>query len=157
MRFKQHPTNNEISQARIIAGFAKTCRSSVLSKLRGEIAPEGLLAQVPTIGPGLAPPIVEVLRVQSLEELKQTAHNGRLASLKGFGPRRTETIQLTLAGMLGRRAQQRWRNFKEKQSGKVVRRSIETPLQLDELYHSKAASGELKLIAPRRLNPEGIA
>ena len=41
--------------------------------------------------------------IESLEELEEAAHDGRLERVEGFGPRRAKLIRETLAARLARR------------------------------------------------------
>ena len=66
--------------ARVISTYVKTGQSNILDRLQGEVTPEALFAQVPGLGPELAQRIVKKLDVNTLEELEQAAHDGRLGS-----------------------------------------------------------------------------
>jgi hypothetical protein len=132
----------------LIAEYVHTGRSTLLERLEGEVSPEELFAQVPGIGQALARRVTAELDVESLEELEQAAHDGRLREVKGFGPRRVESVRLSLAGMLAPRG----RGMREQERPGVV-----LLLEVDATYRKKAEAGELVQIAPRRFNPEGEA
>lgn len=132
-----------------ISEIAHTGRLSRLDQLRGGAVPETLFQTVPGIGPTLAREIHEKLHVNTLEALEIAAHDGRLESLDGIGPRRAEAIRSGLAALLGRRS-----------SGKPLRDAsptVEAVLHVDRKYRKKAAAGTLPRIAPRRFNPEKLA
>ena len=127
-----------------IAEMLITGRWSQLERLRGGAEPEAVLRTVPGIGRGLARAIHDALHVDTLEALELAAHDGRLETLPGVGPRRAASIRASLASMLGHRvARQRSRAP-----------DYETVLDVDREYREKAAAGTLKQIAPRRFNRE---
>jgi hypothetical protein len=137
------------SLAGTIAEIAEAGSSSLLERLRGQAAPEDLFATVPGIGKKLASLIHERLGIEALEELEVAAHDGRLSGIPGFGPRRLRGISEALAGRLGRRL---------RQAGvRKAKPSVAELLSVDNEYREKAAAGVLRLIAPRRFNPEGNA
>jgi DNA polymerase/3'-5' exonuclease PolX len=90
--------------AQVITTYVETGQSNLLNRLRGEVGPEALFAQVPSIGEELAQRIVEELNISTLEELEQTAYDGRLRRVDGFGPERVNTVRASLAGMLSQTA-----------------------------------------------------
>jgi putative hydrolase len=140
--------------ARVITRIVHTGHSDILDRLEGEVSPEQVFKQVPGIGPELARRITNQLDLTTLPELEQAAHDGRLREVDGFGSRRVEQVQASLAGMLslsaGRRARQRTRDEEEDQG----QPRVATLLAVDEEYRRKAAQDELHKIAPRRFNPE---
>jgi Holliday junction resolvasome RuvABC DNA-binding subunit len=145
--------------ASAIAEYVNRGRSSMLDRLEAEVSPADLFAQVPGIGEELAQRVATELDIDSLEELEQAAHDGRLEEIEGFGPKRVETVQVGLAGMLSRAAQRR---FREAASGEEAEKKSEPPpvdllLEIDAEYRRRAEAGELRKIAPRRFNPEGEA
>ncbi len=142
--------------ARVIANYVKSGRSSLLQRLQGEVAPEDLFAQVPGIGPTLARRVADELDVHSLEELEQAAHDGRLQKVEGFGAGRVRSVQVSLAGLLSRAAQRRYRQPGQAE-GARARPGVGTLLAVDAEYRRKAEAGELPKIAPKRFNPEGEA
>src|SRR5690606_568136 len=91
--------------AGLIGELVTTGRSALLDDLESQTSPEETLEKVPGIGKELAKRAVEQLNIRTLDELEQAAHDGRLASLGGFGERRLEGIRAALAGMLSRSAQ----------------------------------------------------
>lgn len=140
--------------ARIMVEFVHTGHSTLLQDLEERVTPVDTVQQIPGLGPKLAQRIVHELDIQTLEELEQAAHDGRLENLPGFGPRRIQSIrdslEATLRARTGRRAAQRT-------TSAVDRPSVATLLQVDSQYRRRAAAGQLRRIAPRRFNPEGEA
>jgi hypothetical protein len=130
-----------------IAEMLITGRWSQLERLRGGAEPEALLRSVPGIGRELSRSIHDALQVDTLEALEIAAHDGRLEGLPMVGPRRAAAIRASLASMLGRRASHTAAELP----------GVELLLDVDREYRDKAAAGTLKMIAPRRFNPEGKA
>ncbi|MGW8318738.1 MAG: helix-hairpin-helix domain-containing protein [Candidatus Promineifilaceae bacterium] len=141
--------------AATISEYVRTGHSNVLSRLEGEVSPACLFTKIPGIGPELAERIVDELDVQSLEQLEQAAHDGRLAKVEGFGPRRVRAVQVSLAGMLSTSAQRRQRQAFE--SDKPKQPAVSLLIEIDAEYRRRAETGELKTIAPKRFNPENEA
>lgn len=138
------------SLASAIAEYLHTGRSNVLSRLEGAVAPEDLLATVPTIGEELAGRIVSELGIDTLEELERAARDGRLEGLRGFGPRRVAAIRGGVGDLLdriGRRASPRG-------TAEAAAPSVATILDVDAEYRRAVESGELRRITPRRYNPQ---
>ncbi len=84
-----------------IAEMAATGRWSQLERLRGELVPEALFRTLPGIGPMLAHQLAEEAGLETLEDLENALHFGRLG-VKGFGARRRAMMAATLAERLGR-------------------------------------------------------
>ena len=146
------------SLAAVIEEYVKTGKSQMLNRLKGAVSPEELFEQVPGIGKGFAQQITRKLKIRSLEDLEQAAHDGRLSRLEGIGKRRLEAIQANLAGMLSGFFQRRKRTFMPQEAKE---HSPEPPvahlLKVDSEYRLKAAADKLKKIAPKRFNPGRIA
>jgi len=148
------------SLAAAIHEFAYTGRLSMLDRLEGQVSPEDLITTVPGIGEELAHRIVRDLGVETLEDLELAAHDGRLEKVKGFGWRRARLVREALAGILSRSARRRarriqWREAgREDDAGGAGRPTVKTLIELDGDYRRRAAAGELRMIAPRRFNPE---
>ena len=133
------------SLARAIRDLAVTGRLPMLERMRGESDPLSLLASVPGVGETLAERLHHDLGVGTLHDLEAAAHDGRLATVAGIGPKRLAGIRDALATRLSR-----------------VRRPVPVPaaqappvdelLSVDREYRRKASRGELTLIAPRRFN-----
>jgi DNA uptake protein ComE-like DNA-binding protein len=116
-----------------------------LERLRGRVTPESVFRQVAGIGPELAERIHDALGVDTLEELEQAAHDGRLAEVEGIGERRLQAVRESVESRL--RARRR--------EGADV--PVAELLDVDREYRRKAERGRLRRIAPRRFNPEGEA
>jgi hypothetical protein len=126
-------------------------RWNLLERLRGQAEPELLFRVVPGIGPELAQRIHETLHVDTLEGLEIAAHDGRLGSVPGVGPRRTEAIRAALGALLTRNRPRRvYDNTEPLPPADVL-------LDVDGEYRDKAARGRLPTIVPRRFNPDGKA
>lgn len=134
------------SIAATIAEIFDTGRSSLLDRLRGAADPEKVLQTVPMIGPALAHQIHDQLGIETLEALEAAAHDGRLANIKGFGPRRVEGLRHSLSDMLARR---RPRHVSADQQ----RPPVAEILAVDQIYRSTL--DQLPTIKPRRFNPSG--
>jgi hypothetical protein len=158
------------SLARAIRDIVKTGRLPMLARLRGASDPEELLRTVPGIGRATADRLHHELGIGTLEDLEQAAHDGRLALLAGFGPKRVAAIIDTLDSRLGRvrRGSRAARGGAAPagagEPGGAGGRAAEsdTPpvreiLDVDREYRERAEAGELRRIAPRRFNPEGEA
>jgi Holliday junction resolvasome RuvABC DNA-binding subunit len=137
--------------AGVIFEFISTGRSSYLQQVQTRQRPEEIFEQVPGIGAKLAQQIAYELEIKSLEELEQAAHDGRLRQLHGFGPRRVEAIQHSLAGILGRSTPPR----KEAAGSSAAdgQPSVALLLEVDAEYRRRAAADELPRLTPRRFNP----
>ena len=135
--------------AAAIDEIARTGRLAQLDRLRGESAPEALFQSVPGIGPKLAHTIHDELHLDTLEALEIAAHDGRLAEIRGMGPRRVDAIRAGIAALLRRGSTARHRPRAQP--------SIELLLDVDREYRDRAAKNELTKIAPKRFNPEKIA
>ena len=81
------------SIARAIAEMVSTGRWMQLERLRGESQPHVLFMSVPGIGPETAKRLEETLNVDTLEALEIAAHDGRLESVPGIGPRKAAAIR----------------------------------------------------------------
>lgn len=131
--------------ARAIREIMETGRFAMLDRLRGGADPETLFATVPGIGPALAHHLHESLGVETLEELEAAAHDGRLATVRGFGRKRVAGIADALAERLRRR--------KHEPPPEAEQPSVAELLDVDREYRDGAAARSLPTIAPRRFNP----
>jgi hypothetical protein len=137
------------SIAAAILQMVRTGRWAQLERLRGAIDPEKLFRSVPGIGPETARRIHETLQVDTLEALEIAAHDGRLESLPGIGPRRAAMMRAALADMLARTRGPRPTPVREP--------DVAVLLDVDREYREKAAADKLPKIAPKRFNPKGEA
>jgi DNA polymerase (family X) len=134
--------------AAAIAEMVSTGHWSELDRLMGQLDPEALLRTLPGIGQTTARRLHDELGVETLEELEEAANDGRLDGLAGFGERRVAAIRAAL--------QERLRGLRGRiRKGHVA--PVSLLLEIDALYRERAARNELKLIAPRRFNPRGLA
>ena len=154
------------SLARSIRDIAQTGRLPMLARLRGASDPEEILRTVPGIGRATADRLHHDLGIGTLEELEQAAHDGRLATFAGFGPKRIAAIMDTLESRLGRvrRGAAGARRGERASGGRGATAPaaeslppIAEILDVDREYRTRAKAGELRRIAPRRFNPEGEA
>lgn len=133
------------SIAAALAEMITTGRWSQLDRVRGSVEPDGLFRTIAGIGPALAARLADELHLETLEDVEAAAHDGRLAGLAGFGPRRLQMVRTGLAERLGRL-----------RSSPLPHRMPPLALlvDIDREYRRKAEGGTLRAIAPRRFNPE---
>lgn len=130
---------------RAIRELVLTGQLPMLQRLRGEADPVALFATIASIGPTLAERLHHELGLSTLEDLEQAAHDGRLRSFPGFGPKRVAAVVDALHRRLGRlRAEGR--------PGAAP--PVAELLSVDQEYRDAIGLGRLPLIAPRRFNPE---
>lgn len=130
--------------ARAIQSLLATGHLPMLERLRGESHPASLLATVAGVGPKFAERIEGDLGIHTLEELEVAAHDGRLASVPGFGLKRIRSVVDALAGRLGR--------IRGPASDSPEPPTTEL-LDVDREYRERADAGALRRITPRRFNP----
>jgi putative hydrolase len=131
--------------------MVRTGRWTQLERLRGSADPVQLLTAVPGLGHRLAERIHDELQVDTLEGLELAAHDGRLESVPGVGPRRAAAIRASLQTMLSRSRPHRAAPRSDQADGP----DVAMLLAVDDEYRRKADAGSLPTIAPRRFNPEG--
>ncbi|HUF27024.1 MAG TPA: helix-hairpin-helix domain-containing protein [Gemmatimonadaceae bacterium] len=138
------------------SGIARAIRTMVLSgyfpmleRLRDAGDPARVLETVPGVGRRLAQRLHDELGVETLEQLEVASHDGSLGDLAGFGEKKVRGIQEALAGRLGRR-----RAAPTTPAGEP---GVQELLDVDREYREKAAAGRLRLITPRRFNPQRSA
>lgn len=142
----------------LIGELVNTGRSSRMDRLRGEITPEDLFQRVPGVGPELAHRIVETLHIGTLPELEQAAHDGRLATVAGFGRKRVQAVRDVLASILARAGRRRAQGGQSPTTAPATNRPpVALLLAVDEQYRQRAAAGALRKITPRRFNPDQLA
>ncbi|MFO7897483.1 MAG: helix-hairpin-helix domain-containing protein [Planctomycetota bacterium] len=130
-----------------IREIADTGRLGMIADLEAQVSPEDVLARVPGIGEKRARQLHEELGVESLQELEQAAHDGRLEQVEGMGETRVQGIRDALAGMLSRR--------RRPVSDEEDQPPVGVLLGIDAEYRRKAEADELPRIAPKRFNPQG--
>lgn len=137
------------SIARAIRELITRGRLPMLDRLRGAADSLTVLASVPGIGRRFAARLHDELGINTLEELEAAAHDGRLATIAGFGQKRLAGIRDSLAHRLGR--------VRSQPDRPANGPSVAELLDVDREYRQKVAAGELPLIAPRRFNPTAAA
>jgi DNA polymerase (family X) len=143
--------------ASVIKEYVQSGQSNLLQELESKSEPETVFMQVPGIGRELAGRIVNEIHIETLPELEVAAHDGRLASVRGFGQRRVEGVRKALAGMLSlsaRSKQQDRAAQAQTQKGNDQLPSISLLLEIDAEYRRRAEADDLLKIAPRRFNPD---
>ena len=137
------------SIARAILEMLRTGRWVQLERLRGSLDAEQVFQSIPGVGPERAKRIHAALEIETLAELEQAAHDGRLEQVPGVGPRRSRMVAAALAHMLQRRPAH--------PPSPAAEPGVELLLDVDHEYREKAADGKLRKIAPKRFNPDGEA
>jgi Helix-hairpin-helix domain len=132
---------------RLASAVEELVRTGELRSFDPEGAAEAtqLLSSLPGVSRRLARVIHEQLGINTLEELEQAAHGGRLGEV-GIGPKRLRGIRDALAGRLGRY------RFSQPARGEP---SVEEILAVDLAYNERVQAGRLPLLTPRRFNPTG--
>lgn len=136
--------------------MVRTGRWIQLERLRGSADPAQLFTAVPGLGHRLAERIHDTLHIDTLEALELAAHDGRLESVAGVGPRRAAAIRSSLQSMLARGRPRRIADVSG-QSRAAQGPAVDVLLDVDREYREKAEAGSLPTIAPRRFNPSGEA
>jgi hypothetical protein len=137
------------SLARSIRDLVLTGRLPMLQRMRGEADPVALLLTIPGIGRKSAERLHHDLGLESLEDLEAAAHDGRLAALRAFGPKRLAGVRESLAQRLSR--------VRGPRRGPTEPPPVSELLDVDREYRARDAAGRLPRIAPRRCNPTGEA
>lgn len=145
-----------------IQEYAGTGKLALLDRLEAGASPENLFTTLPGIGEDLARRIHLELAVETLEDLEVAAHDGRLARVPGFGPRRVRGVKDALAAILRRSGKRRARRTRHLAPGDEGNGPVEVPpiatlLAVDADYRRGAAEGTLHKTTPRRFNPDGRA
>jgi putative hydrolase len=135
------------SLAGTIRTLVRTGRLPMLERLRGEGDPVAVLRTVPGIGGRTAERLHHDLGIETLEDLEDAAHDGRLQTAS-FGYKRLAGIRESLAQRLGR---------VRRPAPMVAPPPAAELLSVDAEYRAKARAGALPQIAPRRFNPTGEA
>jgi len=87
--------------AAAIAEMLVAGRWRLLEELRRSVDPASVFQSLPGLGPALARRIRDDLRIATLEQLHEAAHDGRLEALPGVGLRRACAWRAVLGDMLG--------------------------------------------------------
>lgn len=136
--------------AAAIAEMLTSGRWSQLDRLRGDAAPARLFMTLPGIGPALARRLADDEDIETLEDLEIALQPGG-RPIPGFGRRRRQLVLSQVSERLGRIRTAR------RGVGPVSPPPVSFLLDVDRLYRERAAAGQLRLITPKRLNPEGQA
>lgn len=126
-----------------VAEMAHTGKWAYLDRLRGSADVSDVFTTVPGVGPILARRFHDILHVETLEQL-EAALQDDLIRIAGLGQRRRAGLLAVLDRMLD------LTRFRRMASGDEP--SVALLLEIDRIYRSKAARGELRTIAPRRFN-----
>lgn len=136
-----------------VAEMARGGRWPFLDRLRGDADPPALFRTVPGMGAQTAARTHDELHIDTLTALAAAAADGRLASVRGLGPRRVAALRAALAKRLDH-----VRGRSHPAAGAVLSEpTAEAILAVDALYHVQAEAGRLPRLTPRRLNAEGRA
>jgi len=135
-----------------IREYLCTGRLGLLDRLEGQVSPEDLFTTLPGVGDALAHRIHDELHVETLEELEQAAHDGRLEQVAGIGARRAQALRAELESVLSRSVRRRARLLRQREQAEQP--PIRDLLDVDAEYRRRASAGELHLITPRRFNPD---
>lgn len=146
-----------------IEEIAKTGELALLERLLIDVSPEDLFTTVPGVGQVLARRIYRQLGIQSLEALEQAAYDGTLATIPGFGRGRIQLVQAAVSNMLNKSSQQRLKTRRWRQKPVLrataepanLEPSVDLLLEVDEQYRYLAKAGQLRMVTPKRFNPEG--
>jgi hypothetical protein len=131
--------------SQVIEQLTLTGTSPTLEEQVG--GPVATLSSVMGIGPGLAAVLHDRLGLRTLEDLERAAHDGRLATVPGFGPKRVRGIREALAG-----------RFRRPTGGPQAEPPpVADVLAVDAVYRERAVAGSLRRVAPRRFNPTAAA
>lgn len=126
----------------------------LLDHLEASSSPEQIIGSVPGIGAKLAQRIHHDLHIDTLEELEEAAHDGRLEQVRGFGPRRAEMVRGVLESMLRQSTRRRARVVQPYTPEDEHRPGVGVLLAIDIQYRARADADELVRITPRRFNPK---
>jgi len=137
--------------------MTRTGRWMQLERLRGSADPTQLFTAVPGLGHRLAERIHDELHIDTLEALEMAAHDGRLETVPGVGPRRAAAIRASLQTMLSRGRARRAPGATGLGTRLEPGPSVATLLDVDREYRLKADDDTLPTIAPKRFNPTGDA
>lgn len=141
--------------AGVIDDFVRSGGRRIHYRELGEVSPLTVLTSLPGIGEILARRILDQLHIRDLEDLELAIYEGRLEQVEGFGRRRTSALRQMINSMLGQRLRRRSRDLGGHYG--IERPPVDFLLRIDAEYRRRASAGELRRIAPRRFNPDGVA
>jgi hypothetical protein len=142
-----------------------------LDQLERRLPPPVVFGSIASIGPELGERIHEELGIDTLEELGEAAHDGRLAGIEGFGPGRLQAIREALAARtLERMSGQhdpsieelldidRWYRFIAE--GHLPADFFDESNLAEKVEHRRPLStpaGTLRVVSPNENNPNDVA
>jgi DNA polymerase (family 10) len=130
----------------VIAELLRTGGSRLLRELEADLDPVRVFSRIPGISLTLARRVVDHLGLGTLEDLEQAAYDGRLLGVEGFGAKRVQGVREMLAARLSRGG-----GWTRREEGSPP--PVELLLEIDAQYRRLADQGALRMIAPRRFNP----
>jgi hypothetical protein len=136
--------------ASAIAEMLRTGHWARLDLMSGAAAPDRLFRTLPGIGPILAASLAEATDAETLEALEMALLQPG-TKVPGLGPRRRAMI---LAGLSDRLARI---NAGAPRATAGEQPDVGLLLRMDNAYRAAAEAGKLRMIAPRRFNPEGLS
>lgn len=136
--------------AAAIAEMLTSGRWLQLERLQGDTPAAQLFMTLPGIGPALARRLADDEDIETLEELEIALQPGG-RPIPGFGRRRRQLVLSQVGERLGRIRTAR------RGLGPVTPPPVGLLLDADRLYRERAAADKLRLITPKRFNPEGQA
>ena len=137
-----------------IQELATTGELPLLERLLIDVSPEDLFTTLPGVGQLLARRIYRSLGITTLEALEQAAYDGTLEQLEGFGAGRVKIVRAALETTLGRASRQRARRWQQTAAPSPAQPSTELLLDIDQQYRYLAKAGQLRMVTPKRFNPE---
>jgi len=137
--------------AAAVAEMARGGRWPLLDRLRGTADPPALFRSVPGMTVQAARRIYDELHIDTLTALEAAAWDGRLAEVRGFGPRRIASVRDVLHQRLDR-----IRGRERPAAGAALSEpTAEAILAADARYRADAE--RLPRLTPHRLNADGRA
>lgn len=131
--------------AAAVAEMARGGRWPLLDRLRGDSDPRALFRTVPAMGAETAKRIHDTLHIDTLAALEAAARDGRLAMVRGLGPRRIAALRAALDKRLDR-----VRGRSHPAAGAALSEpTAEAILAIDALYRAQVEAGRLPPLGPR--------
>lgn len=118
-----------------------------LERMRGDLTAERLFSSLPGVGPTLAARFADRPDCETLEDLERVLSDPA-SVIEGIGPRRRAGLLAVLRERLTRL---------RRVGVHPAEPDVATLLDADRLYRERAMAGGLRMIAPRRFNPDGRA
>ena len=134
-----------VALAQHLADYIERGRIGLRDRLLASDDPAALLATVPGIGDALAARLVES-GIRTLTDLERASHDGRLAEMAGFGPRRLEAVRLQLNSILNRSARKRARRVRRQMARISALRHHREEAEASEIEHADAPEAPMATI-----------